>query len=66
MRTKIFLVALLAVVGALGAAPRAAMGGFRAAPPPMEVEAFLTCPAHPPGFCCTGPPFCRCTRGSCI
>jgi hypothetical protein len=54
MRRKMLLVAaLLTVVGAFVAAPRSA-------------KAALTCPEHPPGFCCSGPPLCRCTRGSCI
>lgn len=51
MRRKILLLAaLLPVLGTLGSVPRSAM-------------AALQCPAHPPGFVCTGPPLCRCTRG---
>jgi hypothetical protein len=65
MRRKILLLAaLLAVVGGFGVAPRSAMGGFGAAP--RSANAVLTCPAHPPGFCCSGPPLCRCTRGPCL
>jgi hypothetical protein len=52
-RKILLLAALLTVVGGLGAAARSA-------------KAVLTCPAHPPGFCCSGPPLCRCTRGSCL
>jgi hypothetical protein len=29
-------------------------------------NAALICPNHPPGFCCSGPPLCRCTRGPCL
>lgn len=25
----------------------------------------LLCPNHPPGYCCSGPPLCRCTPGPC-
>jgi hypothetical protein len=54
MRRRILLLAALltAVVG-LGAAPRSAKVG-------------LICPMHPPGYCCSGPPLCRCTPGPCI
>jgi hypothetical protein len=49
-RRVLLLAALLAAVGGLGSVPRSA-------------TAVLSCPAHPPGFICTGPPLCRCTRG---
>ncbi|HEY2292258.1 MAG TPA: hypothetical protein VGM86_16285 [Thermoanaerobaculia bacterium] len=26
----------------------------------------LLCPNHPPGYCCSGPPLCRCTPGPCL
>ena len=44
--------ALVAVVGAFGAAPRSVTASG--------------CPAHPPGVCCTGAPACHCTIGSCL
>jgi hypothetical protein len=52
-RTLLLLAALLIVVGGLGAAPHSA-------------KAALNCPMHPPGWCCSGPPLCRCTPGPCI
>lgn len=76
MRRKILLLAaLLVAVGGLGVAPRSALGGLEAAPGAAmggfgatlgAANAALTCPAHPPGFCCSGPPTCRCTRGPCL
>ena len=29
-------------------------------------KAGLLCPNHPPGYCCSGPPLCRCTPGPCL
>jgi hypothetical protein len=29
-------------------------------------KAALTCPNHPPGYCCSGLPLCRCTPGPCL
>ncbi len=54
MRKKILLLGALAAVA----------GSFAAAPP--AAKALLTCPEHPPGYCCSGPPLCRCTPGPCI
>lgn len=52
-RRTLLLAALLVVVGGFGAAAR-------------SVKPAIICPQHPPGFCCTGPPLCRCTLGSCL
>jgi len=33
---------------------------------PHSAASALGCPNHPPGWCCSGPPTCRCTIGPCL